>query len=154
MSVSKKSNSKRKIVDAAMTVVLLFLMAYQVTGEAAHEWIGVSMTILVIVHQILNRRWYSALSEYIAGSVFCHDGVLRHVHERVCGAFYVRIGAGFLRAENAPVHVPLGLCADGAAPRNAHPCNDGRPEVERPDQEHAHRPFHVCRRARAVLVYP
>jgi hypothetical protein len=61
MSVSKKSNSKRKIVDAAMTVVLLFLMAYQVTGEAAHEWIGVSMTILVIVHQILNRRWYSAL---------------------------------------------------------------------------------------------
>ena len=46
MSVSKKSNSKRKIVDAAMTVVLLFLMAYQVTGEAAHEWIGVSMTIL------------------------------------------------------------------------------------------------------------
>ena len=61
MSVSKKRNSKRKIVDAAMTVVLLFLMAYQVTGEAAHEWIGVSMTILVIVHQILNRRWYSAL---------------------------------------------------------------------------------------------
>ena len=61
MSVSKKSNSKRKIVDAAMTVVLLFLMAYQVTGEMAHEWIGVIMTILVIVHQILNRRWYSAL---------------------------------------------------------------------------------------------
>ena len=61
MSVSKKRNSKRKIVDAAMTVVLLFLMAYQVTGEAAHEWIGVSMTILVIVHQILNRKWYGAL---------------------------------------------------------------------------------------------
>ena len=61
MSVSKKRNSKRRIVDAAMTVVLLFLMAYQVTGEAAHEWIGVSMTILVIVHQILNRKWYGAL---------------------------------------------------------------------------------------------
>ena len=61
MSVSKKRNTARRIVDAAMTVVLLFLMAYQVTGEAAHEWIGVSMTILVIVHQILNRRWYSAL---------------------------------------------------------------------------------------------
>lgn len=61
MSVSKKSNSKRRIVDAAMTVVLLFLMAYQVTGEAAHEWIGVSMTVLVIVHQILNRKWYGAL---------------------------------------------------------------------------------------------
>ena len=61
MSVSKKRNTARRIVDAAMTVVLLFLMAYQVTGEAAHEWIGVSMTILVIVHQILNRKWYGAL---------------------------------------------------------------------------------------------
>ena len=61
MSVSKKRNTARRIVDAAMTVVLLFLMAYQVTGEVAHEWIGVSMTILVIVHQILNRKWYGAL---------------------------------------------------------------------------------------------
>jgi hypothetical protein len=36
-------------------------MAYQVTGETAHEWIGMGMTVLVIVHQILNRRWYGAL---------------------------------------------------------------------------------------------
>ena len=45
----------------AMTVLLLFLMAYQVTGEVLHEWIGISMTVLVIVHQILNRRWYAAI---------------------------------------------------------------------------------------------
>ena len=44
-----------------MTVLLLLLMAYQVTGEALHEWIGVGMTVLVIFHQILNRRWYRAL---------------------------------------------------------------------------------------------
>ena len=36
MSVSKKRNTARRIVDAAMTVVLLFLMAYQVTGEMLH----------------------------------------------------------------------------------------------------------------------
>ena len=61
MSVSKKSNTARRIIDAAMTVVLLFLMAYQVMGEMAHEWTGISMTILVIVHQILNRKWYGTL---------------------------------------------------------------------------------------------
>ena len=44
-----------------MTVSLLFLMAYQVTGEVLHEWIGVGMTVLVIVHQILNRKWYGAV---------------------------------------------------------------------------------------------
>ena len=36
-------------------------MAYQVTGEAAHEWLGMGMTVLVIIHQFLNRKWYEAL---------------------------------------------------------------------------------------------
>ena len=44
-----------------MTVLLLLLMAYQVTGEEAHEYIGVAMTLTVIVHQILNRKWYGVL---------------------------------------------------------------------------------------------
>ena len=44
-----------------MTVLLLFLMAYQVTGEALHEWIGIGMTVLVIAHIALNRRWYGAV---------------------------------------------------------------------------------------------
>lgn len=44
-----------------MTVLLLCLMAYQVTGEMAHEWIGMGMTVLIIIHQILNRKWYGAL---------------------------------------------------------------------------------------------
>ena len=61
MAKAKQNNMKKRIVDAAMTVLLLCLMAYQVTGEMAHEWIGVSMTVLVIVHQILNRKWYGAM---------------------------------------------------------------------------------------------
>ena len=51
----------KRIVDAAMTVLLLCLMAYQVTGEMAHEWIGMGMMVLVITHQILNRKWYGAI---------------------------------------------------------------------------------------------
>ncbi len=51
----------RRIVDIGMTVLLLLQMAYQVMGEAAHEWLGMSMTALVIVHQVLNRRWYGAM---------------------------------------------------------------------------------------------
>ena len=58
----KKYNTMiRRIVDVCMTILLLCLMAYQVTGEALHEWIGIGMTILVIIHQILNRKWYGAL---------------------------------------------------------------------------------------------
>ena len=51
----------KRIVDVCMTVLLLCLMAYQVTGEALHEWIGIGMTVLVIIHQILNRKWYGSL---------------------------------------------------------------------------------------------
>lgn len=48
-------------VDIVMTVALLLLMAYALVGEAAHEWIGVSMFMLFILHHILNRKWSSNL---------------------------------------------------------------------------------------------
>ena len=51
----------RRIIDVCMTLVLLVLMAYQVTGETVHEWTGILMTVLVITHQVLNRRWYKSL---------------------------------------------------------------------------------------------
>ncbi len=54
-------NTVKKLVDACMTVLLLCLMAYQVTGETLHEWFGVGMTVLLIVHHILNIRWYAVL---------------------------------------------------------------------------------------------
>ena len=59
MAKAKTNSIIKRIVDAVMSVLLLFLMAYQVTGEVLHEWIGIGMTVLVILHQILNRKWYS-----------------------------------------------------------------------------------------------
>ena len=56
-----KQNRLRRAIDIGAIVLLLLLMAYQVTGEALHEWLGMGMTALVIVHQILNRRWYGAM---------------------------------------------------------------------------------------------
>ena len=44
-----------------MTAGLLFLMAFQITGEALHEWIGAGMLILFLLHNILNVRWYGNL---------------------------------------------------------------------------------------------
>ena len=51
----------KRIVDVVLTVLLLFLMAYQVTGEMLHEWLGIGMTVVLIAHHILNRQWYKAL---------------------------------------------------------------------------------------------
>ncbi|MCD8090447.1 MAG: DUF4405 domain-containing protein [Clostridiales bacterium] len=48
-------------VDVLMTFGLLFAMGYQFWGDAAHEWVGVGMFVLFILHHILNRGWYKFL---------------------------------------------------------------------------------------------
>lgn len=51
----------RRIVDIAMTVAIVILMAFQITGEAVHEWTGIIMFVLFLVHVALNRLWYKQL---------------------------------------------------------------------------------------------
>lgn len=47
----------RMLTDIGMTVVLLFLMAYALVGEVAHEWLGVAMFVLLVIHHVLNINW-------------------------------------------------------------------------------------------------
>jgi hypothetical protein len=57
---------KRKlkiIIDLSMTVMLPLLMAYELIGEAAHEYIGIALFLLFILHHILNWRWHRNLAK-------------------------------------------------------------------------------------------
>lgn len=57
-----KTKAKIKwLTDLLMTILLLCLMAYQVTGDTLHEWIGVTTLVVFILHNVLNIKWYSAL---------------------------------------------------------------------------------------------
>ncbi len=58
---TNRKNVIKKIVDALLAVLLLCLTAYQVTGETLHEFGGIAMTVLLIVHHILNFKWYKSL---------------------------------------------------------------------------------------------
>lgn len=51
----------RRVVDLLMAVALLLLMSYSLIGEAAHEWIGIGMFLLFVLHLILNRNWIAGL---------------------------------------------------------------------------------------------
>lgn len=51
----------KMLVDALMSLALLFLMGYQFWGNLAHEWVGAAMFVLFIVHHILNWNWYKTL---------------------------------------------------------------------------------------------
>ena len=54
-------NKAKHFIDLVLSVIMLFLMAYQVTGEKAHEWLGIAMFSAAIAHNILNYKWYSVL---------------------------------------------------------------------------------------------
>lgn len=57
-----KAKMKLKMgIDILMTALLLGLMAYQITGQALHEWLGAGELLLFIAHNILNIRWYGNL---------------------------------------------------------------------------------------------
>lgn len=45
------------IIDIAMTVALMLLMTYELIGQSTHEWIGMGMFVLFLIHHVLNRKW-------------------------------------------------------------------------------------------------
>ena len=51
----------RKILDAAMVLLLPMLMAYSLIGEAFHEVAGTLMLALFILHHWMNRAWWKNL---------------------------------------------------------------------------------------------
>ena len=48
-------------VDICMVIVLLFLMSYSMAGDVVHEWLGIGMFILFILHHALNIKWWSSI---------------------------------------------------------------------------------------------
>ena len=90
------------LTDIAMTASILLLMTYGLFGEAAHEWIGVAMFALFILHHILNSHWnrnlfkgkYTAIRIlqtilvivvlfFILGSMFSGIILSRHVFQSI-----------------------------------------------------------------------
>jgi len=60
----KEMTNKQKIkiaVDLVMTITLLLLMLFQITGQQVHEYLGIMMLCLFLEHNFLNRKWYRPL---------------------------------------------------------------------------------------------
>ena len=51
----------RRVIDLLMTITLLLLMSLQIMEDITHEYIGFVMIVLVIVHQYLNRKWFTTI---------------------------------------------------------------------------------------------
>lgn len=51
----------KRTVDTAMYILFLFLMGECVLRGSIHEWMGISIGILFIAHNMLNYKWYKTL---------------------------------------------------------------------------------------------
>ena len=51
----------RRCVDLLLVCALLLLMPYSLIGETFHEWLGIGMGLLVLLHLFLNRGWIPSL---------------------------------------------------------------------------------------------
>lgn len=48
----------RIIIDVVMTILMILSLAYRITGNVYHEWIGITVSMLFIIHNLLNLHWY------------------------------------------------------------------------------------------------
>ena len=75
----KRQASVKVIVDLLMTVLLMLLMAFELIGRQAHEWIGTAMFVAFVIHHILNRKWTSHLLKGTYTPIRIFQTVLRSV---------------------------------------------------------------------------
>lgn len=53
----------RYITDFLMMAAIILLMAYALTGQKVHEWLGVASFLLFVLHHLLNLNWFRALGK-------------------------------------------------------------------------------------------
>ncbi len=57
-------NTRTKIkigIDTVMLIGIFLCMPYSLISETVHEYIGIAVCILFIVHNVLNRKYYSGI---------------------------------------------------------------------------------------------
>ena len=89
----------RRIVDVLMTAALMLLMSSQVTEQTAHEYIGIAMFTLFIIHQYLNRRWYGAL---LRGKYTLLRSLSTVINFSLLASFITTAFSGIIMSENFP----------------------------------------------------
>ena len=59
----KKSFLLRLVLDGVAAGLMVAGLAYYGLDNAAHEWIGTAMFVLVLVHNLFNRRWWGQVAQ-------------------------------------------------------------------------------------------
>ena len=59
--MKKPSYSFRLFLNLIMLLLLCVSLAFRITGDHFHEWVGLVTGLLFLAHAVINRRWYRNL---------------------------------------------------------------------------------------------
>jgi hypothetical protein len=104
----KGKRAARLIIDLAFTFLLVYAYAYRVTGDAAHEWIGLALCAVCITHNALNWKWYKNMFK---GAYNLRRSVMTAVNLLLVLAMVTLIITGLLHSRTvlAFLHLPGGM---------------------------------------------
>ena len=54
------------VIDTGMIILVLLQMAYHLVGDSLHEWLGIILFVLLILHNILDRN---GIQDYSKASI-------------------------------------------------------------------------------------
>jgi hypothetical protein len=94
----------RLIIDFVMMVLMLFSLSYRITGDVSHEWTGVSLSVLFVVHNIINYRWYRQMFKGRYDFKRCLNTA---VNLLLLAAMSILISTGLLHSRTVPHHSRL-----------------------------------------------
>ena len=59
----KRIMAAKVIINLGMSFLFVCVYAYRIIGDIAHEWVGVSLLMLLIAHNVANYRWYKNIGK-------------------------------------------------------------------------------------------
>lgn len=103
------------LIDLAMLVLFVLLMGYHLFGEAEHEWLGISVFALFLIHNGLNWRWYKNLfkGKYTAARIY-----KLIINIALWGLMICNVASAVIIS--AEVFAPLGITANLMTGRQIH----------------------------------
>lgn len=94
------------IVDIAMTVLLIMQMAYIFLGQELHEWTGILLFVLFVIHHGLNINWIKNISK---GRYSLRRMFLTVINSMIFLAMIGLITSGITMSQFAAQNLDLGL---------------------------------------------
>lgn len=118
--IKKKKGRIRKqqikiVIDLMMTVLLLGLMAYSLLGETLHEWAGITMAVLLLIHNGLNLKGYQNRFRGHGSRMRSLNGL---VNNMIAVGMLLLMGSGIVLSRS--VFSALAVKGDAALARTVH----------------------------------